>query len=77
MNGVLAGSTSAGFERVRAAFEDNFRHRGEVGAAFAVYVDGRLVVDLQDAQRGIAPGQAVVLYDDDRVVGSATIEGTG
>ena len=53
------------------------RAHGAVSAATARLVDGRLVVDLQDAQRGIAPGQAVVLYDDDRVVGSATIEGTG
>jgi tRNA-specific 2-thiouridylase len=33
-----------------------------------------LVVDLHEPIRGVAPGQAVVLYDDDRVVGSATIQ---
>src|SRR4051795_6453300 len=36
--------------------------------------DGQLVVRLHDAARGVAPGQTVVLYDDDRVVGSATIQ---
>ena len=35
---------------------------------------GRLVVRLHEAARGIAPGQTVVVYDDDRVVGSATIQ---
>jgi tRNA-specific 2-thiouridylase len=35
--------------------------------------DGALDVVLASAATGIAPGQAVVLYDGDRVVGSATI----
>ncbi len=35
----------AGFEAVRAAFEENFAERGELGA-FAAYVDGVAVVDL-------------------------------
>ncbi|CAL9641954.1 serine hydrolase domain-containing protein [Streptomyces sp. Tu 3180] len=34
------------FAAVRAAFEENFRERGELGAAVAVTVDGRTVVDL-------------------------------
>lgn len=36
----------------------------------------RVLVHLGQAAYGIAPGQAVVLYDGDRVVGSATIAGT-
>jgi tRNA-specific 2-thiouridylase len=39
-------------------------------------VDGELVVTFVDRPRGVAPGQTVVLYDDDRVVGSATINST-
>ena len=35
-----------------------------------------LTVRLAEPQAGIAPGQAVVLYDGTRVVGSATIERT-
>lgn len=35
-----------------------------------------VTVHLADPATGIAPGQAVVLYDGDRVVGSATISGT-
>ena len=33
-------------------------------------------VDLLDPAEGIAPGQAVVVYDGSRVVGSATISAT-
>lgn len=36
------------FARVREAFERNFADGNEVGAAFAVYLDGELVVDLWD-----------------------------
>ncbi|MFI6601312.1 serine hydrolase domain-containing protein [Nonomuraea sp. NPDC050536] len=36
------------FARVRAAFERNFADGHEVGAAFAVYLDGELIVDLWD-----------------------------
>ncbi|NYI69664.1 tRNA-specific 2-thiouridylase [Naumannella cuiyingiana] len=35
--------------------------------------DGAVRVRLAEAATGIAPGQAVVIYDGDRVVGSATI----
>jgi tRNA-specific 2-thiouridylase len=35
-----------------------------------------LTVDLIDQVFGIAPGQAVVVYDGSRVVGSATISAT-
>ena len=42
-----------------------------------VRVDGDAVeVDLLEPAAGIAPGQAVVLYDGTRVVGSATISAT-
>jgi tRNA-specific 2-thiouridylase len=30
----------------------------------------------QSAQHGVAPGQAIVLYDGSRVIGSATIDRT-
>src|SRR2546423_8117498 len=36
----------AGYEAVAEEFERNFRDREELGAAFAVVVDGELVVDL-------------------------------
>jgi tRNA-uridine 2-sulfurtransferase len=34
-------------------------------------------VVLDERVRGVAPGQSVVLYEGTRVVGSATIRGTG
>lgn len=37
---------------------------------------GRLVVDLQDTVRGLARGQVVVIYDGNRVLGSATVDAT-
>lgn len=40
------GFAEPGFERVREAFERNFRERNEIGAAVAVAVGGRMVVDL-------------------------------
>jgi CubicO group peptidase (beta-lactamase class C family) len=42
----IGGTCASGFETVRDAFENNFTHRGEVGAAVAVWVDGDLVVNL-------------------------------
>lgn len=42
----------------------------------AELVDGTLSVTFTEPVRGVAPGQAVVLYDGTRVVGSATIATT-
>jgi tRNA-uridine 2-sulfurtransferase len=49
------------------------RAHGAAVPALASIVDDRLVVELHQAQHGVAPGQAVVLYDGDAVLGSATI----
>ena len=37
---------------------------------------GRIRVTFEEPQRAITAGQAVVLYDDDTVVGGGTICGT-
>ncbi|WP_327069029.1 tRNA 2-thiouridine(34) synthase MnmA [Kitasatospora sp. NBC_01250] len=52
------------------------RAHGEEVPVSAELVDGELRVRLERPVRGIAPGQAVVLYDGSRVVGSATIAST-
>ncbi|XAS77800.1 tRNA 2-thiouridine(34) synthase MnmA [Dermatophilaceae bacterium Sec6.4] len=53
------------------------RAHGEEIPAYAT-ASGELVhVRLDRRVRGVAPGQSVVLYDGTRVVGSATIAGTG
>lgn len=53
----LHGNCEPSFAPVRAAFEQNFAAHGEVGAAVAVYHEGRLAVDLwgglRDADRGL------------------------
>ena len=43
---VAQGLVAAGFEPVRDAFEENFRNRHDVGAAFSAYVGGLKVVDV-------------------------------
>ncbi|HEX7188838.1 MAG TPA: tRNA 2-thiouridine(34) synthase MnmA [Actinomycetes bacterium] len=52
------------------------RAHGEAVPAVARVDGGSLVVDLEDPLRGVAPGQAVVLYDGETVLGSATIDTT-
>jgi CubicO group peptidase (beta-lactamase class C family) len=55
---LVDGYVADGFEAVRDAFIENLRHRGELGAAFAVSGDGEPVVDLwggiADAETGRA-----------------------
>jgi tRNA-specific 2-thiouridylase len=50
-------------------------HGGEHRATVTV-VGAELLVDLHEPAVGIAPGQAVVVYDGTRVLGSATIAST-
>jgi tRNA-specific 2-thiouridylase len=52
------------------------RAHGDEHRAVVRVTDGGVQVDLLDAAAGIAPGQAVVVYDGSRVVGSATISAT-
>jgi tRNA-uridine 2-sulfurtransferase len=49
-------------------------HGEEHAAATRLADDGDLVVELARPARGVAPGQAVVVYDGSRVLGSATID---
>src|SRR5215469_6870760 len=42
----INGTCDTRFERVREAFAENFEKRGDVGAAVAVTLDGRPIVDL-------------------------------
>jgi tRNA-uridine 2-sulfurtransferase len=52
------------------------RAHGEEYPATAYVEHARVVVDLERPAQGVAPGQAVVVYDGSRVVGSATIDRT-
>ncbi len=42
----IHGACRTGFEPVREAFDRNFRDHGEIGAAFALTLDGESIVDL-------------------------------
>jgi tRNA-specific 2-thiouridylase len=53
-----------------------YRAHGVPVTAWAQPADGVVSVRFAESQRGVAPGQAVVLYDGTRVVGSATIDRT-
>jgi tRNA-specific 2-thiouridylase len=52
------------------------RAHGDEHRATVTLLGDELLVDLHEPAVGIAPGQAVVVYDGTRVVGSATIAGT-
>ena len=52
------------------------RAHGDPVAATAWCEGDRLVVELARPLRGVAPGQAVVLYAGDQVLGSATVDTT-
>ena len=49
------------------------RAHGMVSAAVVEVCADRVVARLKQSQRGVAAGQALVMYDGDEVVGSATI----
>jgi tRNA-specific 2-thiouridylase len=49
------------------------RAHGEEHEAVVTVTDAGLDIELLDPAQGIAPGQAAVVYEGSRVVGSATI----
>jgi tRNA-specific 2-thiouridylase len=67
----ITGAAPAGAVRVEA----RIRHRHTPAAAWAEPRPGhRLHVEFDEAQRAITPGQAVVLYQGDNVIGGAWID---
>jgi CubicO group peptidase (beta-lactamase class C family) len=52
----ISGTVAPGFERVRTAFEENFAHHSEAGAAFCAVRHGEVVADLWggEARPGVA-----------------------
>jgi CubicO group peptidase (beta-lactamase class C family) len=51
----MNGHVAPGFEGVAIEFERNFSERGDLGAAFAVCLDGEMVVDLWGGQADPGP----------------------
>ncbi len=58
----IHGDVDDGFGPVRDAFEDNFAERGDLGAACAVYVSGRPVVDIW---AGVADARTGRIWSED------------
>lgn len=50
------------------------RYRGPEARARVAVVDGWCHVEFAEPQRAVTPGQAIVFYQDDEVLGGATIE---
>jgi tRNA-specific 2-thiouridylase len=63
--GTVPGGPLEGTVQLRAHGDE---HRARVSV-----VDDQVVVELHEPAQGVAPGQAAVVYDGTRVVGSATI----
>src|SRR5690349_24878061 len=62
---LIGGDVDEGYGPVADAFRRNFAERGEVGAACAVYRDGRKVVDLWGGYRD---GRTRALWREDTLV---------
>ena len=56
-----------------ADVQARIRYRGVPAAATVEVEDGTATVRFEKPQRAVTPGQAVVLYDGERVLGGGTI----
>ena len=61
----ITGFTTPGFEPVQEAFEANFSEDQELGAGFAAYLDGDLIVDLKG---GFADRKKEHAWTDETIV---------
>lgn len=62
---LIHGSFDPAFRAVRDAFRENFASRGEIGAAVAIYADGRKVLDLW---AGVADPETQAPWERDSIV---------
>jgi tRNA-specific 2-thiouridylase len=49
------------------------RYRSPKTPCFVTIKEGKAVVELPESVQGLAPGQAAVFYDEERVLGSGWI----
>ncbi|MEL7283875.1 MAG: serine hydrolase domain-containing protein [Pseudomonadota bacterium] len=61
----ISGFIAPGFEPVQEAFEANFEEDKELGAGFAAYLDGQLIVDLRG---GFADRRKERVWAEDTIV---------
>lgn len=60
-------------EKIRVQAKVRYAHQGAMATAYMTE-DGKLVCEFDEPQRAITPGQALVMYDGDYVVGGGIIE---
>jgi len=63
-------------QEISAACRIRYRHQ-EVPSLLSPLADGRLLVEFDQPQIGVTPGQAAVFYVNDRVLGGGWIVGQG
>ena len=62
---LISGTCAPEFTAVKETFVDNFRRRGEIGAAVCVYKNGKKVIDLWGGHKDIARTEP---WDKDTIV---------
>lgn len=60
-------------EKIRVQAKVRYAHQGASATVFLTE-DGQLICEFDEPQRAITPGQALVMYDGDYVVGGGVIE---
>lgn len=66
-------SVDLGSEAVRAQSRIRYNSQ-EFDSTISLLSDGKIRIDFDEAQKSVTPGQSVVFYDEDVVLGGATIE---
>lgn len=74
LTGRAAPTGSSIRRRSRGAARENPVQRSTGSGSLPVLPDDRLHVEFDEPRRGVHAGQAVVVYDDDRVLGGGWIE---
>lgn len=64
------------WDGIRDGVQVQVRAHGQPVPARVAVEGARVVADVDEPIQGVAPGQALVVYDDDRVLVSATIDAT-
>jgi tRNA-specific 2-thiouridylase len=77
VHGIRPTWTGAPLEALPTTVTAQFRAHGEPIPGVAWVEGAELAVNLERPIRGLAAGQAVVLFDGTRVIGSATVDRTG
>ncbi len=72
--GLIAGDVNLLTTELPRNVEAKIRYRKKPASCEVTMEDDKLKVIFQDAQESITPGQAVVLYAEDRVLGGGVIE---